>query len=240
MATFSSNGEKGGKGNGGFNNAFGMATDSDGNVYVTDFFNRLIQKFDNKGNFLQEWLTEPTTYPAFMAIDAQDNIYIDQFPPYDTHYIEKFDKNGIFVSEWGKATLPLKGRVEDIAVDKEGNLYVTAALAHSIHRIDPNGKLLASFGGEVSSKGEGRFDVPAGITIDAEGNLYVIDTNFLQKLDKDGKFVAQWPRKGDLEEALNITVDAQSNLYILAKTEVKAATGTTLKVLVLKKFKQSW
>jgi tripartite motif-containing protein 71 len=228
-----------GKGKGKFDLALGLGTDSEGNVYVTDFFNKLIQKFDGQGKFLQQWETEPSTSPAFMDIDANDNIYIDQFPPYDTHFIQKFDKTGKLISEWGKEGGRFKGRVEDIALDKDGNLYVAEAFSQRIQKLDPDGNLIASFGGKADMNGQGLFYVPAGIDVDSDGNIYVLDNYFVQKLDWQGKFIAQWPRKGDLDEAANITIDAEGNLYVLAKAEVQAVTGAKINAFVLKKFKAS-
>lgn len=228
-----------GKGEGKFTLSLGIDTDADNNVYVTDFYNRLIQKFDSDGNFLTQWETEPSTSPAFLGVDGQGNVLIDQFPPHDEHYIQKFDWDGNLVSEWGNDNGQFGGRVEDIAVDDAGNLYAADVLMHRIQKFDPDGKLIATFGGEASKEGNGLFDDPFGVTVDQDGYVYVLDSHFLQKFDGEGAFVAQWSTAGgDLDKATNVAVDAEGNLYVFARADVTAANGKTVNVLVLKKFQQ--
>ena len=229
----------GGDDDGQFSLSLGIDVDSDNNVYVTDFYHRRIQKFDSEGTFLMHWPTELTTSPAFLAVDAQDNVYIDQFPPHDEHYIQKFDSEGSLVSEWGINSGQFNGRIEDIAVDHDGNLYVADVVKHRVKKIDPDGNLLASFGGDASKKGNGLFYDPFGITVDNDGNIYVLDSNFLQKLDWEGHFVTQWSTVGgDLDRATNVAVDSEGNLYVFAHADVTAVNGNKINVLVLKKFQQ--
>ena len=44
--------------NGQFDNPMGVAVDSSGNVYVTDYNNNRIQKFDSNGKFITKWGSE--------------------------------------------------------------------------------------------------------------------------------------------------------------------------------------
>jgi DNA-binding beta-propeller fold protein YncE len=229
-----------GDGDGEFSLSFAVGVDSENNIYVSDFYNRRIQKFDSDGTFLMEWPNEPSTSPAFMAIDSQDNIYLDEFPPHGEHYIQKFDTEGNLLSEWGNEDKYFGGRIEDIAVDLDGNLYVADPIMRRIQKLDPNGNLLATFGGEHSREGNGLFMDPFGIAVDSDGYLYVLDSNFLQKLDWEGNFVAQWSTKGgDLDGARNVAVDTEGNIYVFAKANVTAANGNPASVLLLKKFQQS-
>jgi len=233
--------EWGGSGaeDGKFSLSLGIDVDAENNVYVTDFYNRRIQKFDSEGTFLMQWATDPSTSPAFLAIDSWGNVYIDLFPPQGEHFIQKFDSNGNLLGEWGKDSGDFAGTIEDIAVDLDGNLYVTDPLRRRVQKLDPDGNLLASYGGESSKEGKGLFFDPFGIAVDNEGYIYVLDGNFLQKLDWEGNFVAQWSTDGgDLDGATNVTVDEEGNIYVFALADVTATNGNIVNVLVLKKFQQ--
>ena len=100
--------------------------------------------------------------------------------------------------------------------------------------------VLATFGGELSKEGNGRFENPFGIAVDNEGYMYVLDKYFLQKLDWEGNCVAQWSiAGGELDQASNVAVDADGNIYVFAHTDVVAANGNTVNVPLLKKFSQA-
>jgi DNA-binding beta-propeller fold protein YncE len=46
-----------GTGNGQFNNPYSMSTDTAGNIYVADFSNNRVQKFNSSGNFISAFGT---------------------------------------------------------------------------------------------------------------------------------------------------------------------------------------
>jgi tripartite motif-containing protein 71 len=231
-----------GTGDGQFNLSLGVAMDADGSVYVTDFYNHRIQKFDAEGGFLFQWATEPSTSPAFMDIDDAGNIYVDQFPPRTDHYVQKFDTGGNLLGEWGSGDGEIfDGRIEDVAVDAEGNLYVADPIHNRVQKLSPDGTLLATFGGERSKDGNGQFQNPFGVTVDADGNVYVLDSNYLQKLDWQGNFITQWSTDGgDLDGAGIIALDEEANLYVFAKADVTGANGAATRTFVIKKFEQPW
>ena len=229
-----------GDGNGKFHLSLGVAIDADDNVYVTDFYNHIIQKFDSDGKFLMQWDNEPSTSPAFIGIDGQGNIYVNEFPPHDDHYIQKFDSWGKLVSEWSGKSGEFGGRIEDIAVDQDGNVFVADPFTNSIKKMDTNGTLVAKIGGEASKKGNGFFYGPFGITVDSKGFVYALDGTFLQKFDSEGNFVAQWSTVGgDLDKASNVSVDSEGNIYVFAKADVTGVNGDKVNVFLLKKFSQS-
>jgi sugar lactone lactonase YvrE len=62
----------------------------------------------------------------------------------------------------------------DIAVDKNGNIYILDAGNARIQKFDPDGKYLATIGRK--GQGPGEFIMPSKLDIDRDGNLVVDDT----------------------------------------------------------------
>lgn len=70
----------------------------------------------------------------------------------------------------------------DIEVDPAGNLYIADSLNHCIRRISPDG-IVSTVAGKCGYSGyadgvgtEALFNLPQGIALDAEGNIYIADT----------------------------------------------------------------
>ncbi len=91
----------------------------------------------------------------------------------------------------------------DSAVDEEnGFLYVTDSLKNKIHKYDLNnfvdGKPVKIK--EIGTEGSGNLEwqFPQGIDTDADGNVYVVDTNNhrIQKFDKDDNFIMSFGTLG--------------------------------------------
>ena len=61
-----------------------------------------------------------------------------------------------------------------VAVDSEGNIYITDAHFDIVQIFDKNGKLLLWFGSSGSGKGD--FFIPAGIFIDSKDRIYIADS----------------------------------------------------------------
>jgi len=68
--------------------------------------------------------------------------------------------------------------------------------------------------------GEGEFEMPSGIVIDSQGNIYMTDTDNhrIQKFDSNGNFLLQWGSQGIENGQFNspqgIAIDFQDNIYI--------------------------
>jgi sugar lactone lactonase YvrE len=185
-----------------FNSPTRLASDSAGNVYVTDTGNSLIRKISPAGTVTTLAGQAGTCgtadgggtlaqfcNPQGIALDQSGNLFIA-----DTrnHTIRKIDpagrvttlagKAGVCGSADGPAANAMFCEPRDITVDRWNNVYVADTANSTIRMIDPKGKvttLAGSPGVCASADGAGtaaRFCSASGITVDSKDNLYVADT----------------------------------------------------------------
>ncbi|MFQ6013926.1 MAG: flippase activity-associated protein Agl23 [Anaerolineae bacterium] len=213
-----------------FLNPKGVALDGEGNIYVVDSGNHRIQVFDAKGRFLAQWGSQGEAPGQFqepwgIAVDDQGHIYVT-----DTwnHRIQVFDQESKFVTLWGtfgdsggsaKDQPSLFYGPRDIAVDNEGNLYVTDTGNKRVQKFSPDGEFLGQWGG--AGPEDGRFSEPVGIAVSrVSGDIFVADTwnRRIQRFDKSFNYLAQWPVKGwQGESVVNkpyLALDSADNVYV--------------------------
>ena len=138
-----------GDGPGEFNHPKNIAVDSRGNLYVVDYGNRRIQKFNRFGKFLQFFGNagqHKLKTPESLAVDQSDFVYVVDST---ASTVEKFDCKGVWQStpvDFGKISQQTPSAV---AVDKNGIIYVGekgAGSNLSIHQFDQDGNYLGHFG----------------------------------------------------------------------------------------------
>ena len=85
--------------------------------------------------------------------------------------------------------------VDGIAVDKNGNIYIAMRDNNIISRVDTHGNLTrfagtgeSGFSGDDGKATEAQLKIPAGLTFDKKGNLYIADRNNhrIRKVDTRG------------------------------------------------------
>ncbi len=189
-----------GDGPGQFKEPQDVATDQQGNVYVSEFSGHRIQKFDANGTPLLSIGKEGKDegefeQPSGLFVDIQGDIYVcDTF----NHRIQKFDPTGEVLKTWSHGFFGPRS----IVGTSQNRLYVTDTGNHKIQVFDMDGNFLSEWGHFGTANG--LFREPVGITADPQGNVYVADSDNLriQKFDPNGKFLAAykistWKGKND-------------------------------------------
>jgi len=180
-------------------------------------------------------------YPAGIARDSTGNFYVADA---SNHTIKKITSAGVVTtlagaagesgSQNGTGGGARFNRPDSVAVDAAGNLYVTDAGNATIRKITSAGVVttLAGTAGVRGSTdavgGAASFGSPAGIAVDAAGNLYVADTSnsTIRKITSAGSVstlagAAAAPGNANgtgsaarFDLPRGVTVDAAGNVYV--------------------------
>ena len=185
-----------------------VATNSKGHIFVYHrSANTRLWEFDQNGNFVKEI---GKGYYGFefahsVRVDAQDNIWtVDE----GTNMVTKFSPEGKVLMVLGRRPPAVDGAVAtpagpnppaqkyifcrptDVGWDPQGNIFVSDGYCNNrVVKYDKNGRFLAQAGSEKAGKEPGQFNLPHGLQVDGQGNVWVADrTNFrYQVLDNNLK-----------------------------------------------------
>jgi hypothetical protein len=180
----------------GFSNT--ITCDQQGNLFIADEFNNRIRKIDQAGNVTTVAGNGTAGYkdgigtnaefnlPTGIAIDHNGNLFISDAANFR---IRKITPSGEVTTVAGNGrdgtidgnslTAGFSNNLNDLVADNNGNLFVEDG--YLIRKISGNGTVTTIAGSGPGFKdGDGisaKFNVPVGITIDANGNLYIADVN---------------------------------------------------------------
>jgi sugar lactone lactonase YvrE len=146
--------------------------------------------------------------PNDVTLDASGNMYISDGGLYCSgpggYTVRKVDPHGIIttVADTGKAGYSgdggpaTKARLNvpiAVAVDRDGNFYLTDGDNYRIRKVDKEGIITTFAGtGEAGYSGDGgpatsaKLTSPGSTAFDAQGNLYLADHARMRKIDRSG------------------------------------------------------
>ncbi|MFL6248155.1 MAG: NHL repeat-containing protein [Thermoanaerobaculia bacterium] len=188
-----------------FRSPTGIGVAPDGTIYVADASNNAIRKITQQGvvttlagnpndddPLFQDGsgLQARFNFPYGLAVDNRGDIYVADGLNHRIRLVEPsgvvttFAGDGLSVDDDGVGTNASFDTPLGIAVDAARNIYVTDWGANTIRRITQSGVVTTLAGSEdaaanwVDATGTAaRFDSPRGIAADAQGNLFVADTD---------------------------------------------------------------
>ena len=236
-----------------------VAADASGNVYVADWFNNRVRKIDPAGTIVTIAGTGKRGYsgdggpavdaqlsgPSGVLVDSAGNVYISDAGNYR---VRKVDSSGTIETvagtgepgSLGNGGLAAEASLRyprGLAMDASGSLFIADSGNHTVRRVSGAGTIMPFAGtGEPFDKRDGgpasmaQFGFPVSVAADAAGNVYVLDSNQVRKIDRDGMITTiagtgEYGYSGDGGPAIEaelrnptvLELDGVGNLYLAGR-----------------------
>jgi sugar lactone lactonase YvrE len=214
-----------------FFNPLAVAVDGSDNVYVADAGNDLIRLVNSAGvvstfagqvNTAADTAASPFNNPSGIALGSGGNLFVANYLDNNilqvnsAGVITPYAGTGSVGSSNGPALSASFYYPNSVAVDANNNVYVSDGINNIIRKISANGTVSTFAGsgvaGAIDSTGVyAQFNGPAGLAVDALGNVYVADSNNneIRKITPAG--VVTTVAGSGLQGAKNGTVAARRN-----------------------------
>jgi YD repeat-containing protein len=210
-------------GAGGFNDPVGVAVDPSGAIWVVDRSNNRVEKFSTENNYIAEYggaqgikLAEPT----YIAV-SDGNLYIADS---GEHRIEEMTQAGAYVGQFGESGTG-NGQFanpDGIAANPNtGTLFVGDPGNSRVEEFSRTGTYISQFG--TAGSGAGQVKEPVGVTVDALGQIFVVDSgnarveaweSVPQAPVYTTQFGSAGSEAGQLEEPRGDAVDAHGDVWV--------------------------
>jgi peptidylamidoglycolate lyase len=201
-----------------FGQVSGVGVDSHNHVFVFHRGDHPIMCFEGAtGKLVASWGDGMFRTPHGLAVDVKDNVWVTDV---GHHQVFKFSHDGELLMTLGVKDVPgLDGKhfnqPTDIAVAPNGEFYVSDGYGNSrVAKFSASGELLFDWGRKGDQAGE--FDTPHGISLDAQGRVYVADRSNarVQVFDANGKFLSQW-KSAELGRPWDIMIGSDGYAYVV-------------------------
>jgi DNA-binding beta-propeller fold protein YncE len=166
-----------------------VAVDKNGNRYVTDPKRGQVMIFDKRDQLLDRIGKQGEGRPCGIAA-AGDRLYVSDLAAQCVRVYDINTRNVLL-------TFPLDPKEEksrlrsptNIAIDREGRMYVSDTGDYTMKVYDAQGKHLWTVGEQGLNPGN--FALPKGVGVDREGRMYVVDaaTAVVQIFDREGRLL---------------------------------------------------
>ena len=178
----------------------GVSTDDSGNIYVFqrgDAADPIIV-VDSSGNVLRSFGSGLFARPHSVRVDAAGNVWaVDS----NTSKVVKFSADGEVVLEIDVGDVPDPDAVScaaaDVAFGNDGLVYVADGYCNArIVVYDSSGQKVGEWG--RAGTGPGEFNLPHGIAVSPEGDVYVADreNGRVQWFTSEGEYLGEWQYGG--------------------------------------------
>ena len=209
---------------GNFRNPGGVASNENGEIAVTDYFNNRVEVFNERGKFLFKFGKKGNAEGQFMgptgiAYSRNNKLVVMDSRNYR---VQIFDNAGQYLLSFGKrgSNEGEFGLAEGIFVDNDNTILVTDTENNRVQIFLLDGTFVRQFGG----RGPEGFDKPLG-TVYHKDEFYTSDkgNNCIKVFDRVGGYVRQFGRVGfatsEFQCPRGITVDSTNDFILVCDTE---------------------
>ncbi len=239
-------------------NPTGLKVDRNGNMFIVDRLNHCIKKMDTQGfvttiagNKIEGYggdgeqaIQASLKYPLDVTIDAKGNIIIADS---NNDRVRKVDEQGIITTIAGNGEEGYSGdggpateaslSPTDIDIDPNGNIIIADCNNHRIRKINEQGIITTiagngkeGYSGDGGPATEASLKYPSGITVDATGNIFIVDSwnQCIRKINPQGIITTiagnrktgysgdgGFATEASLDYPLAATVDDDGNIFIV-------------------------
>ena len=228
-----------------FNSPYAVAVDGDGKIYVADSHNQVIRKIETngvvttlaglagqKGSADGPGSVARFNEPRGIEADGEGNLYVaDRVNSTIRRITPRGEVTTLAGSAGQRGAADGKGDQArffyptGVGVDQTGNVYVSDTMNHAIRKVAPDGQvttLAGRLGVPGSSDGMGTnawFNQPAGLTLDAAGNVFVANerSERIRMITPTGLVTTVTNAVGNpitIGNPLGVAVDAAGTLYV--------------------------
>ena len=201
----------------------GLAIDDDDRLFVSDGKMHRVMIFNAKHE-VDGQITEGLVDPVGIALDTNNRfLYVvdtqqDQVIVYDADSLKLLRRIGTggknhFLTSPGDFGAP-----QGVAVDKDGNVYITDTLNDRVEIFDADGVFISTFG--KAGDGAGYFARPKGIAVDSDGHIWVADAmqDRLQVFNKEGQLLTyigmgHGELPGQFKALTGVAIDKQNRVF---------------------------
>ena len=219
----------GGKGNGPgqFDDPRSVAVDLDGNIYVANYQDGRVQKFDPSGKFLFLIQVEPAKNSVQiildMALDYAGNLHVVRggdivlYSATDGQLVDTIPGNFPRTS------------YRHLAIDPANNLYTISEsqVGDDLYKLSPGGKIVWKQESFIFNINQGDPANIESIAVDGLGTIFALDHygKKVFKFDPQGRFTDQFGGPGEGEDKLSsplgMAIDGKGRLFIADSRTLK-------------------
>jgi DNA-binding beta-propeller fold protein YncE len=201
----------------------GLAIDDDDRLFVSDGKMHRVLIFTPK-HVLENQITEGLIDPVGIALDKENRfLYVvdtqqDQVIVYDADTLKLLRRIGTGGKNHYLTTPGDFGAPQGVAVDNDGNVYVTDTLNNRVEIFDADGNFISLFG--KHGDGPGTFARPKGIAIDGDGHIWVADEmqDRLEVFNREGQLLTyiglgHGELPGQFKALVGVAIDKQNRVF---------------------------